>query len=242
MRIATWNVERLKHKSELDRIIEFCRRTMADILVLTETDSRIELPYPYCFQTSPAKEIVPDLYRGTENRVSVYTRYDCIKEHETYDKYTARCVELETEQGNLIVYGTIMGVFGNREGSYARDLQKQIEDIRRLSGRGNLCVIGDYNCSLADNYYYTKSGREALLQCFQENRMTVLTADRAECIDHIAVSTAFLSDTEVTVEEWNMDKALSDHKGIVITSRNKRDKSVFSLRRLRKKAGVYKLL
>ena len=221
MRIATWNVERLKHKNELERITECCIRESADILVLTETDSRIELPYPSCFQTFPAKEICPDLYRDTENRVSIYTRYDCIREHDTYDKYTARCAELETEQGNLIVYGTIMGVFGNREASYARDLQKQIEDIGRLSGLGNLCVVGDYNCSFSDNYYYTKSGREALLQCFQENNMTVLTADRAECIDHIAVSTTFLSEAEVTVKEWNTDKTLSDHKGIVITSRNR---------------------
>lgn len=213
-------MERLKHKNKLDQIIECCRRTMADILVLTETDSRIELPYPYCFQTFPVKEISPDLYRGTENRVSIYTRYDRIREHETYDKYTARCVELKTEQGNLIVYGTVMGVFGNREASYAGDLKKQIEDIGRLSGSGNLCVIGDYNCSFSDNYYYTKSGREALLQCFRENNMTVLTADRAECVDHIAVSAAFLPDSEAAVREWNMDKALSDHKGIVIASRN----------------------
>ena len=38
MRIATWNVERLKHKNELERITECCIRESADILVLTETD------------------------------------------------------------------------------------------------------------------------------------------------------------------------------------------------------------
>lgn len=124
MRIATWNVERLKYKNKLDLILECGRRAMADILVLTETDSQIELPYPYCFQTPPAKEIRLDLYHDTENRVSIYTRYDCIGEHETYDEYTARCIELETEQGKLLVYGTIMGIFGNREVSYIGDFRR----------------------------------------------------------------------------------------------------------------------
>lgn len=215
MRIATWNVERLKHKSAADQILECCKNIMADIFVLTETDSRIKLPYSYCFKTPPAKEICSDLYRYTENRVSIYTEYDCIREYETYDKYTARCVELETERGSLIVYGTIMGIFGNREASYVMDLQKQTEDIRRLSGLGNLCVTGDYNCSFADDYYYTKKGRQMLLQCFKDCRMTVLTAARLECVDHIAVSDVFAAGSEVKIEEWNTNKALSDHKGIV---------------------------
>lgn len=215
MKIATWNVERLKHKNELCRITECCKRTEADILVLTETDRRIKLSYPYCFETLPVRAVSPDLYRQTENRVSIYTRYNCIREYETYDKYTARCVELETECGNLLVYGTIMGIFGNRESTYARDLKSQIEDIRRLSEFGNLCVIGDYNCSFCDDYYFTKKGREALCKCFEENEMIILTASRSECVDHIAVSAAFLPGLEVTVEEWNIDKALSDHKGIV---------------------------
>lgn len=222
MRIATWNVERLKHKNELDRILECCRETQADILVLTETDSRISLPYQYCLKTPPAKEVCPELYRYTENRVSLYTKYKCSGIYATYDKYTALCAELETELGNLIVYGTIMGVFGNREISYGQDLQKQIEDIRRLSELGRICVIGDYNCSFSDDYYYTKKGRELLRRCLKENKISVLTAERSECIDHIAVSEDFVANTDVTVEEWNYDKTLSDHKGIVVSMDRKR--------------------
>lgn len=219
MRIATWNVERLKHKRELDRMQECCMRARADILVLTETDRGIKPPYPYCFETMPVKPVWPDLYRDTENRVSIYSRYACIREHPTFDRYTALCVELETELGNLIVYGTIMGILGNRDSSYVRDLQKQTGDIRRLSGLGNLCVIGDYNCSFSDNYYFTESGRGALRQCFAENKMTVLTASRPECVDHIAVSDALVSGYRTAVEEWNIDKELSDHKGIVVDIR-----------------------
>ena len=54
-----------------------------------------------------------------------------------------------------------------------------------------------------------------LLQCFCQNNMTVLTADKTECIDHIAISSVFLSGFHTTTEEWNTDKVLSDHKGIM---------------------------
>ena len=42
MKIATWNVERLKRKSELDKINSIIDEIDADIFVLTETDERIK--------------------------------------------------------------------------------------------------------------------------------------------------------------------------------------------------------
>ena len=41
MRIATWNIERLKHKANIDRVYEEIENAAADILVLTETDSMV---------------------------------------------------------------------------------------------------------------------------------------------------------------------------------------------------------
>lgn len=38
LRIATWNVERLKHKRELEKIKNICNDLSADIFVLTETE------------------------------------------------------------------------------------------------------------------------------------------------------------------------------------------------------------
>ena len=46
MKIATWNVERLKKKKYLPEIISEIEKINADILVLTETDSQI-LPENY---------------------------------------------------------------------------------------------------------------------------------------------------------------------------------------------------
>ena len=54
MKIATWNVERLKNKKYLHEILSEIEKIDADILILTETDSQI-LPenYPYKIETKP---------------------------------------------------------------------------------------------------------------------------------------------------------------------------------------------
>ena len=219
MRIATWNVERLEHKAQLDQMLTLCRNAGADILVLTETDSRIRPDYKYVFQTPALKGVTePAVYKDTENRVSIYTNYECTGQYRTYDENTAICIGLNTERGNLLVYGTIIGISGNRRKSYREDLDRQLEDIRRLSQEGhNICVIGDYNCTFCDNYYYTNYGRESTLKCFSENHISILTADRPECIDHIAITDSFVGGLNVTIDEWNEYKKLSDHKGIVIS-------------------------
>ena len=45
--------------------------------------------------------------------------------------------------------------------------------------------------------------------------MNLLTRKQRECIDHIAISQDFIANGNITVAEWNFDKALSDHKGII---------------------------
>lgn len=222
MRIATWNVERLAHKKNLEQMLSACNAAKADILVLTETDERMRPEYKYCFSTLFLKGISdPAVYAETENRVSIYTNYECVGRHKTYDENTAICVEIETEIGNLLVYGTIIGLSGNRRPSYAEDLLNQMKDIKYLVNAGYaVCMIGDFNCTFSDNYYYTKFGRESMLRCFADSRITILTEKAAECIDHIAVSDRFLSGWQViSIEEWNQDKRLSDHKGIVVEIR-----------------------
>jgi len=55
-----------------------------------------------------------------------------------------------------------------------------------------------------------------LLQSLRENRINLLTADRSECIDHIAISEAYVGSSKIQIQEWNLDKRLSDHKGITV--------------------------
>lgn len=218
MMIATWNVERLKHKKSLDEILLVLDRVNADILVLTETDRRLHPDYRFCYETPQMDVRLPAFYASTENRVSIHTNYPCVRQHPTYDEYTAICVELETERGNLLVYGTIIGVYGNRHPTYLPALRQQMNDLHRLSENGAaICFCGDLNCSFADNYYFTNAGRIAIQNGLKENGLSLLTQKRPECIDHIAMTKAFLGDSSIQIKEWNYNKRLSDHKGIAVS-------------------------
>jgi len=60
-----------------------------------------------------------------------------------------------------------------------------------------------------------KLGRNLVRQTFRGCGIDILTQDVPECIDHIAVSKGFAGE-RTAVAEWNKDKSLSDHKGIVV--------------------------
>lgn len=215
MKIATWNIERLKHYSKIDEIEFQIKKLNADILVLTETDERISY-LNFKNRIDSSKPLVSESikYKNTENRISIFSNYEVLKIIETYDKYTSLCVEFKTELGNLIVYGTIMGVFGNRNSNFNIDLAKQIEDFEKLAKKGNLCVIGDYNISFSDNYYFTKLGRDELNKCFEKNNLELLSRNQSKCIDHIAITNSFVGKRKIQIIEWNDSYSLSDHKGI----------------------------
>lgn len=185
----------------------------ADILILTESDTRIKLDYPFVSMSSPLNA---DYYRNTERRVTIHSKFEIVSNHETYDGRTAICQEVATPFGNLLVYGTIIGIHGNRRLSFKEDLQKQLQDFERLSGR-NLCISGDFNISFSDNYYHTNFGRDSLNNSFEQNGIKNLTAELAESIDHICVSEEFLRGCSVKLQEWNTDKTLSDHKGVCVS-------------------------
>ena len=218
MKIATWNVERLKHKKLLDEMLRSIKVVNADILVLTETDQHLYPKYLFCYKTPKLAFCKPGYYAPTENRVSIYTNYPCIRRYSTYDENTAICVELETEKGNLIVYGTIIGVYGNRHETFLPDLMKQMDDLRRLSKLDKaICFCGDFNCSFADNYYFTVAGRTAILNGLKDCDLSLLTKNQTVCIDHIALTEHFVGNIDVKIEEWNQMKTLSDHKGIAVS-------------------------
>ena len=218
MRIATWNVERLSPLKRLPGIMEELRRVDADVLVLTETDRRIQPDYEYVYHTPLLAENVDgDSYRPTENRMSIFTRYPAVRHHPVADANTSLCVELETERSSLVVYGTLFGIHGNRRPSFRQDIEEQMEDVRRLAEHGHvICLCGDFNCSFFDNYYFTNWARQTLTDTFAACDLELVTGGQPECIDHIALSRSFPREGTVTVREWNLDKTLSDHKGICI--------------------------
>ena len=207
----------MKHKSDIVLLNSILAGQKADILVLTETDNQVDSTnYQFCNETPKLTEIQPDYYKESENRVTIYTNSEIIRQYETYDKYTSLCVELETELGPLIVYGTIIGIYGNRTKNFNTDLSQQISDYQKLSKEKNFCIIGDYNISFADNYYFTNNGRNELNNLFRQCNMNLLTRYQTECIDHIAISDNFTTNLGIEIGEWNLDKSLSDHKGIYV--------------------------
>ena len=72
MRIATWNVERLKHYKEKYLMLSEIEMASADILVLTETDIRLMPDFPHYYQTPLLAGSQKIYYADTENRVSVF--------------------------------------------------------------------------------------------------------------------------------------------------------------------------
>lgn len=214
MKISTWNIERLKHKKRLDQIQEELNKIDGDILILTEADERVELPqYRHKVLTQPLDEVT---YGRTEYRTIIYSKYPLVGSKPTYDGKTAICPIFETPFGSLAVYGTIIGIHGNRRQSFNNDLREQLTDVNVISKETAMCIAGDFNISFSDNYYYTKHGRDGLNACFDRNKLINLTAELPEAIDHIVLSEDFVGNATVKLSEWNIDKHLSDHKGVCV--------------------------
>ena len=216
MKIATWNIDRLQSKKNVIQIAEFIRKIDADILVLTEYNSILELPfYDYKITTEQLPES-PYHYKETERRVAIFSKFPIKKRFKTYDSQTSCCVELETDFGNLIIYGTVVGIIGNTDPNFKTDLIKQTEDIITISKLGNFCYAGDLNISFSDNYYFTKFGRETLVECFKTDQLINVTESLSENIDHIVLTEGFANRFTYEISEWNGDKKLSDHKGVCL--------------------------
>jgi exonuclease III len=85
MKIATWNLERLikrKTKLVLDKLVDI----NADILILTETNSIIQLENYTCISTSHLPTNFDNIkYEVGENRVSILTKYNATIRHKTFD-------------------------------------------------------------------------------------------------------------------------------------------------------------
>ena len=215
MKIATWNLERPNKSTRKNQaIIECLTAVNPDILILTETHEILDLGKSYHIIHSSKLETT--YYKEGERRVSIYSKYIILEEFVTFSNDTAICVKLDTPFGQLVVYGTVIGVHGNRRESFNTDLEKQLEDFERLAPNNNFCIAGDFNMSFSDNYYHTNDGRQKLTTSFERSNLINLTADIKNNIDHIVISKSFIGDRITKKEFWNEDKKSSDHMGVAI--------------------------
>lgn len=214
MKIATWNLERgIKNKSA--EIIQILRELRADILVLTETVSDIHPDNCFCESTIP----IPGEYDGVdykagENRVSIYSKYPIVALYPTYDPYTSVCVDLKTPSGVLTVYGTIIGVFGNRQPRFNEDMLGVFEDLEKLRTKKYLCVAGDLNTTFSGQTYPSQEARNSMLEMIATHDLRSPSAEIENNVDHIFLSSAYCRNYELKTHTWNTDKKLSDHIGV----------------------------
>jgi len=215
MKIATWNLERPNKSANRNQSIVDCLTKIdADILILTETNEIIDLGCTYnYFHTA---KLGGPYYKEGERRTSIYTKYNLIGGIKTFREDTAICLQLKTPLGDLAVYGTVIGIHGNRRQSFKTDLDEQLLDFNRIAETNCFCICGDLNMSFSDNYYYTREGRQKLVTSFEKLNLIILTANIPENIDHIVISKTFLDDRQTKLETWNKDKTLSDHIGVAV--------------------------
>lgn len=209
MKVATWNIERLKKKSNLNAIKDEISRINPDILVITEHNKYLQLTdYKFIAETSE--------FSNHEVKVGIYSKYPIKQTIKTCNNLESCCAKIETPYGNLIVYGTVVGILGNRNKNYVDDVKNQMDDIQKNSRQGNFCYLGDLNMSFSDNYYFTKIGRNLFTECFRLNSLINITENLTEAIDHIIINNEFIENLSIKIYEWNIDKSLSDHKGVCV--------------------------
>jgi len=216
MKIATWNIQRLeKRKNQL--ILDQLAQIDADILVLTETNSIIQPESYNCISTEPLPTHFDQVkYRAGENRVSILTRYKIITQHETYDPFTTVCADIETPFGPLTVYGSIIGVFGNRQPRFNNDLYGQLADFEKIFPGRQVCFAGDLNISFSGQPWPSRKARQTLMDAFEKFGLTNTTANIPDTVDHLVLSNNFLKNKQVENGTRKNDKKLSDHVGHVI--------------------------
>lgn len=217
MRILTWNIERPKSENHLitNKIKEF----NADIIILTETNSVIKFGEEFKFVATETLESGFDgvKYETGENRTTIWTKYKIGIQKNTFDKYTSVCTEIETPNGLLNVYGTIIGVFGGIGERFKNDLEKQLLDYEKLSIDELICIAGDLNVTFSGRVYPSHDAKNKLNSAFDKLKLKNLTSEIENNVDHIVLSKSLVENKNVKIETWNHDKKLSDHIGICVT-------------------------
>jgi hypothetical protein len=221
MKIINWNVGRPTSNKAI-QITEKLIELDADIVILTETNSTINLGQNYKFAST--EFIEQDFerqnlikYKNSEHRASIYSKYHILKTYITYDKFTSICLDLDTPLGIITFYATIIGVFGGLNPRFTDDLTSQIQDFEKFLKGKNACIIGDYNITTSGRVYPSNSARETLNSVLQNHQLINLTASIDNNVDHISISKHLVQKSQLTIETWNLDKSLSDHIGIMVS-------------------------
>jgi hypothetical protein len=240
MRIATWNLEkpRLTSNRKIPFILDRLREIDADVWVLTETGSTIDLS-----ATHHAVASVPILgyHSAGENWTTVWSRWPS-RRIETYDDTIAACAEFDSPLGPWIVYGTVLPYHADRVYSGEATTWSEHYRVIPLQGRDwrairaghpehRFCVAGDLNQSRdgrrwnGRQWYGTAAGRDLLTRELASADLVCVTEQdfvesgdltTRSSIDHICLDAH--SAARVRVGAWEAGVGdgvrLSDHNGV----------------------------
>src|ERR1019366_7779066 len=123
LKIATWNLGRPnpRTKDKNDSILKTLLDADADVVVLTETNSCIDLSDKYfsfpstCLYQSLS--VGKEQYEQGENRVTIWSKFPGQRRIDMCNSHSAVCAQVKTDWGEFNVYGTVIGIYGKHRGS-----------------------------------------------------------------------------------------------------------------------------
>lgn len=244
MKIATWNLERVRpgRGARSERIRGAISDVDADVWILTETHSQFRLSDPFVAVASSTPAV--DRAAG-EQWVSIWARRDLNARSLAVAGEPDRSAALlipRSSGGSLLVCGTVLPWRGDRATAlrgaekFIASLAAQVGDWRRLAAAqqaGGVCVAGDFNQELsADGPVGTRRGRAALSAALKDCGLTCITADAGDpllarkwraSIDHISLSTRCIGGARVSAvwpEQFPLEAGWPDHHGVCIDAPN----------------------
>lgn len=223
MKILSWNLERPKKNqlAKINQIQNLIKNENADIIIMTETNRCIDFGQEYFALHTDSLPSFHDNqnYSEGENRVSIYSKFPFKNQISTYDSFTSVCGSLETNFGELVIYGSIIGSCGGRGFHFENDLQQQKLDIQNL--QGNICFSGDFNISFSGWKYPSQKVIEETKIFFFNQNLEIITENNRDSAIHIVINKDFLKAKNYTTKMIETDRKISDHNLIICEISNK---------------------
>ena len=233
MKIGTITLDWLKGKKNLkDFYIAKILEQDLDFLIVTETLDSFNLTKPY-FKIHSA--ILPtdikyeDLNYGTYNkgessiRTAIFSKQELIEQLNVSDKNTSVAGLYNTQFGETIIYGTIIGTWGiQKQVTIAKieldNFQNHVANL--LSTRKHLILAGDFNTSFIDKENRQLAfiqSRKTINEFCTKHKIFKATETLQDCIEHIFISESLMHKANPTSYTFLDKNELKDdpHKGIV---------------------------
>jgi hypothetical protein len=238
VRIGVWNLECVSFKDRNPARLDFLRNHDADIWVLTETHTEIDLSssHPHSVHSRRRERSRNDMYW-----VSIWSRFPVVEAVNEPDVRSAIAL-LDTPIGRLLVYGTVWPWHSDtgehpgdpawtnwlRQAPVIMQQASHWQQLRADWPDSILCVAGDLNMTFGGpNSYYSREGRLEAALAMQAHDLVCTTAWprlpqgtlETSPIDHVLLPHEWAMRTSVC-ETWpghpRQPDRLSDHSGLIV--------------------------